>query len=269
VETIVVHPLTTGHVRIHVDMVRGKGSGLRRRARILRKGALTEERPIHAWLVGGSEGWVLVDAGETHEARDAVFAEFRVGREDELDHALRGVGVEPGEVGTVVLTHVHGDHVDGLVHVPGAKVVAGAEEVKIAASLASRATRRFTKQPLPPSFAPRSLALDGPAFGAFPRSKALTTDGRVVAVPTPGHTLGHLSVIVVQPDHHVFLGGDSAYDQQQLVDLQVDGVSPKDDVARDTMARILEHARTNPTVYLPSHDVDAVQRLRTGSTLPR
>ncbi|MCW2984263.1 MAG: beta-lactamase [Conexibacter sp.] len=266
-DPIVIHPLTTGHVRIHEDMARGKGTGLRRRARILRKGPMTEERPIHAWLLGHPEGWILVDSGETHAARDATFAQFLVAREQELDHALRGAGVEPGKVGTVVLTHIHGDHVDGLVHVPDAKVVAGAEEVRIAAGLAGRATRLLTRQPLPPGFAPRPLALDGPAFGAFPASRALTGDGRVVAVPTPGHTLGHLSVVVVQPEHHVFLGGDSAYDQRQLQDLQVDGVSPKDAVARATMARILEHAEAHPTVYLPSHDVESVARLRAGSTL--
>ena len=132
-----------------------------------------------------------------------------------------------------------------------------------------RLQRAVTRQPLPPGFDPAPIALDGPAFGAFAASKALTADGRVVAVPTPGHTLGHIAILVVQPDHHVLLGGDTAYDQPQLQDLQVDGVSPKDDVAIATMKTILAHAKAHPTVYLPSHDPQSVRRLRETDTLER
>jgi N-acyl homoserine lactone hydrolase len=266
-ESIVIHPLTTGQVRIHEDMARGRGTGLARRARILRKGPMGEELPIHAWLIEHPEGRILIDAGETHAARDATFAEFHVTRADELDVQLRGVGVAPEAIGRVVLTHIHGDHVNGLPHVPGATVFAGAEEIRIARSPMSALTRRVTHQPLPPGFAPRPIALDGPGLGAFAAGTALTKDGRVVAVPTPGHTLGHLSVLVVQPDHHVLIGGDTAYDQAQLQDLHVDGVSPKDAVAKATMARILEHAKAHPTVYLPSHDPASADRLRATATL--
>jgi N-acyl homoserine lactone hydrolase len=266
-DAIAIIPLTTGHVRINDDMHRGRGTGLVRRMRMLRKGAKGEALPIHAWLIDHPEGRILVDSGETHAAHDATFAQFLVGRGDELDEQLRAAGVEPGDVATVVLTHIHGDHVNGLVHVPHARVLAGAEEIKVAASVMSRLTRRFTKQPLPPGFAPTPLTLDGPPVGAFGASAPLTADGRVLAVPAPGHTPGHLAILVVQPGHHVLIGGDSAYDQRQLQDLQVDGVSPKDAVARATMQRILDHAAAHPTVYLPRHDPESATRLRDTATL--
>jgi glyoxylase-like metal-dependent hydrolase (beta-lactamase superfamily II) len=266
-DVIPVHPLTTGQVRIHAKMHRGEGTGLRRRAKILRKGPMGELLPIHAWLIEHPEGLFLVDTGETDTARSATFAEFHVSREDELDHQLKAANVAPADVKTIVLTHIHGDHIDGLPHVPNAAVLANEREITIANSPLGRFQRAVTRQPLPPSFAPEPIALDGPAIGAFPTSKALTADGRIVAVPTPGHTLGHIAILVVQPDHHVLLGGDTAYDQQQLQDLHVDGVSPKDDVAITTMKTILAHAKTNPTVYLPSHDPQSVRRLRETDTL--
>jgi N-acyl homoserine lactone hydrolase len=262
-----IHPLTTGEVRILDVMHRGQGSGLRRRARLLRKGPMGGRLPIHAWLIEHPDGLILVDTGETHTARDATFATFHVTREDELDVQLGAAGFAPEDVATVVLTHIHGDHVDGLPHVPSARVLAGAREIAVAASLAGRFTRLATRQPLPPGFAPAPIALDGPAFGAFAARTPLTADGRVVAVPTPGHTPGHLSVVVVQPDHHVLLAGDVAYDQAQLLDLQVDGVSPDDDVARATMRTVLEHAAAQPTVVLPSHDPESAARLRETSTI--
>lgn len=263
--------LTTGRVRIHDDMHRGRGIGLARRARILRKGPMGDPLPIHAWLIEHpAEGRILVDTGETHHARDAPFAEFHVAREDELDHQLRATAsIEPAQVDRVILTHVHGDHADGLPHVAHAPVFASAREIAVTETIAARATRALTHQPLPEPFAPRPLALDGPSVGAFPSSTPLTADGRVIAVPAPGHTPGHLAVLVVQPDHHVLLIGDAAYDLAQLQDLHVDGVSPKASVAKDTMSRILRHAGGHPTVVLPSHDPDAARRLAATEPLRR
>jgi N-acyl homoserine lactone hydrolase len=266
-DVLPIHPLTTGQVRIHDKMHRGEGTGLRRRAKILRKGPMGEPLPIHAWLIEHPEGLLLIDSGETHTARSATFAEFHVTREDELDRQLEAAGFSPADVTTVVLTHIHGDHIDGLPHVSGATVLAGEDEIAIARSPMGRLQRAVTRQPLPPGFDPEPIALDGPALGSFPASKALTADGRIVAVPTPGHTVGHIAILIVQPDHHVLIGGDTAYDQQQLQDLHVDGVSPKDDVAIATMKTILAHAKTNPTVYLPSHDRQSVRRLQETDTL--
>jgi glyoxylase-like metal-dependent hydrolase (beta-lactamase superfamily II) len=185
-----------------------------------------------------------------------------VAREDELDRALEGAGYAPKDIQTVVLTHIHGDHFGGLPHVAGARVLAAAREIEFALGFGGRAQRAIGRQSLPDGFHAEPLAFDGPALGAFPSSAALTGDGRVVAVPTPGHTVGHLAVVVVQDDHHVLIGGDSAYDQAQLLDRHPDGVSPKASVTLATMDTILEHARRHPTVYLPSHDPESAARLQ-------
>jgi glyoxylase-like metal-dependent hydrolase (beta-lactamase superfamily II) len=266
-DAIPIHPLTTGQVRIHDKMHRGEGTGLRRRARVLRKGPMGELLPIHAWLIEHPEGLLLVDTGETHTARSATFAEFHVTRTDELDHQLEAAGFAAADVKTVVLTHIHGDHIDGLPHVPNATVLANEREIAIANAPMGRLQRAITRQPLPTGFDPGPITIDGPPIGAFTASKALTDDGRIMAVPTPGHTLGHIAIVVVQPAHHVLLGGDTAYDQRQLQDLHVDGVSPKDDIAIATMKTILAHAKITPTVYLPSHDPHSAQRLRETDTL--
>src|SRR4051794_23441541 len=210
-----IHPLTTGTVRIKQAMQRGVGSGLRRRAGLILPSSLTGALPIHAWAIEHPDGVVLVDAGETHAAHDAPFAKFAVRREDELDHALRGAGIDPADVRTLVLTHIHGDHIGGLPHVPGARVLASEREIEFTNSLGARLTRRAVRQPLPPGFNPQPLRFDGPALGAFAASAPLTADGRIAAVPAPGHTPGHLAVIVDQGDHHVLIGGDSSYEQPQ------------------------------------------------------
>lgn len=105
------------------------------------------------------------------------------------------------------------------------------------------------------------LHLRDEPFGAFATSVPLTDDGRIRAVPVPGHTRGQLAIVVNEGDRHVMLAGDSAYSQAQLLERHPDGVGASPSVARATMERILEHARRHPTVYLPSHDPDSAARL--------
>jgi glyoxylase-like metal-dependent hydrolase (beta-lactamase superfamily II) len=104
-------------------------------------------------------------------------------------------------------------------------------------------------------------------FGPFDRSHRLTPDGTVVIVPTPGHTPGHVSVIVVDGDLCYFLAGDTTYTQSALIEGQVDGVSPDQTVSLRTMQHILRLTQQRPTVYLPSHDPESGHRLKIGATV--
>src|SRR5205807_3967064 len=132
----------------------------------------------------------------TAAARNIPFARFAVSPEQELPGALRAAGLSPVDVHEVVLTHHHGDHVDGIVHVP-APVRIHSEELAHASSTSSRVMRRVLRQPLPPGLAPTPFELDRGPFGGFPRSAALSADPCTVAVATPGHNPGHLSGICV------------------------------------------------------------------------
>jgi len=48
----------------------------------------------------------------------------------------------------------------------------------------------------------------------------------------------------------------------------VDGVAPHETTCLATLHRIQQYARDVPTVYLPSHDPDAVARLAARQTVP-
>jgi glyoxylase-like metal-dependent hydrolase (beta-lactamase superfamily II) len=146
---------------------------------------------------------------------------------------------------------------NGVARLPGVEVVVGEE------ALTRLGARALAKRGVTPT---RLRMLDQP-FGAFARSAPLTADQRVVAVPIPGHASGQVAVVVVQDDHHVLIGGDSAYTQQQLLDLQVDGVSVSARDAIRSMRTIIDHGRRQPTVYLPSHDPESAARLAARNVL--
>ncbi len=263
---MVIHPLTTGSVRVkHSFLFPGKG--VRRQLDLFLPGPWSDPLPIHCWAVEHEGRVLLVDTGETARARNVPFARFELTSEQELPAALAGAGIEPQSISEVVLTHHHGDHVDGLVHVD-APVSISAAELEFAAAAFSRVMRRVFRQPLSDGFAPRPMTLgDGP-FGAFSDSRRLSADGRIVAVPTPGHTPGHISVICVDDaGRHVMLAGDVTDTLEQLHARRADAIGPDPAVHRATLELILEHCRAHPTIFLPSHDPGSADRLAAGEAV--
>jgi len=264
-----IHALRTGTVRVKHSFL-FPSSGARRQLDLFLPGPFSDPLPIHCWAVEHEDRLMLVDTGETAAARNIPFARFEVAPDQELAAALSAQGLSLQDVQDVVFTHHHGDHVDGVAQLAsgGAAMHMHAAELAFAAQPFSRVMRSVLRQPLPRGFSPRPFDLEGPAFGAFERSHALSRDGRIVAVPTPGHTPGHVSIVCVVDDgRHVMLAGDATDTLEQLHARRADAVGPDPAAHRTTLERILAHCERHPTVYLPSHDPDSARRLSEGVTV--
>jgi N-acyl homoserine lactone hydrolase len=261
-----IHALTTGAVRVKHSFL-FPSSGARRQLDLFTPGAFSDPLPIHVWAIEHGGVLRLVDTGETAAARNVPFARMEVTRDQELPGAMAAAGLDLADVSEVVLTHGHGDHIDGTIHVR-APVRINEAELRSVRSRTAGVWRRILRQPLPPGFAPEPFALDGGPFGAFPRSRALSADGRIVVVGTPGHTPGHVAVICVDDEgRHVILAGDATDSLEQLHARRADAVGPDPKVHIATLDRILAHCAQHPTVYLPSHDPDSAARLAAGTTV--
>jgi N-acyl homoserine lactone hydrolase len=262
-----IHALSTGTVRVKHAFLFAR-RGVRRQLSLFTPGPFSDPLPIHLWLIEHEGRRILVDTGETAAAHDIPFARFDVAPAQELPGALAGVGAQPADVDQVVLTHMHGDHMDGAVHLGDTPVLVHTAELDYSRSVVSRLAQRLLRQPIPAGVRFEALTLDGGAFGAFAASSALTPDGRVIAVATPGHTPGHVSVVAIDDEgRHVLLAGDATDTLEQLHARRPDAVAPKPAVHVATLDRILAHGREHPTVYLPSHDPGSVARLESGATL--
>jgi glyoxylase-like metal-dependent hydrolase (beta-lactamase superfamily II) len=261
-----IHALRTGAVSVKRSFL-FPSKGARRQLDLFLPGPWSEPLPILCWAIEHEGRLLLIDTGETASVRDVPFARFDVASEQELPGAAGAAGLSLEDVDEVVLTHHHGDHVDGIVHVRAPLRVHAAELAHAAAPF-SRVMRRVLRQPLPHGFQPLPFELDAGPFGAFPRSVALSADGRIVAVPTPGHTPGHISVICVDDGgRHVMLAGDATDSLEQLHARRADAVAPDPAVHRATLSQILDHCAAHPTIFLPSHDPESERRLREGATV--
>jgi glyoxylase-like metal-dependent hydrolase (beta-lactamase superfamily II) len=261
-----IHALSTGTVRVKHSFL-FPSPGRRRQLDLFMPGPFSDPLPIHCWAIEHDGVLRLIDAGETATARNVPFARMEVTREQELPAAMAAAGLSLDDVSEVVITHAHGDHIDGLVHVR-AQVLINRTELQFLRSPTARVMRRLLRQPLPPGFAPEPFGLDGGPFGAFARSRSLSDDGRIVAVGTPGHTPGHVSVICVDDTgRHVMLAGDATDTLAQLHARRADAVAPDPEVHVTTLDTILSHCAAHPTVYLPSHDPESAARLAAATTV--
>ena len=179
---------------------------------------------------------------------------------DEIGPQLGSLGITQKDIKTLVLTHFHTDHAGGLHHFPGAEILVSGTDHRLASGFGGR-LRGFLPNRWPEWFSPEPIAFVPESLGPFEESYKVTQAGDVLIVPTPGHTPGHVSVVVNTEDVIFFLAGDTSYSESLLIKRTPDGVSPRASVAIDTMDRILRLADSQPLVYLPTHDPESVERL--------
>src|SRR5438309_11929640 len=111
-----IHALTTGVVGLKRAFLFAR-QDWRRRLDLLRPVPWCDPVPIHCWAIEHESRLTLVDTGETADVRDIPFARFTVGPEAELPGELTRAGLSIADVDSTVLTHLHGDHMDGAIHI--------------------------------------------------------------------------------------------------------------------------------------------------------
>jgi glyoxylase-like metal-dependent hydrolase (beta-lactamase superfamily II) len=264
-----IHAIQTGSVRIKQAQVRGKGRGLRRRLQVFTDPRWTGWLPTYAWMIEHREGVIVVDTGQGMHLLDSATSlhpylrwevEFRLEREQEIGPQLRTLGVAPRDVKQVVLTHLHIDHDGGLAHFPQSEILVARRELDIAHGWAGR-LRGYMPHRWPSWFDPVAVDLDRDPFGPFAASRRLTATGDVIAVATPGHTAGHLSVMAIDDGITCVLAGDASYTEALMLAGQIDGVSADDAAASETLGALKRLAAERPIVYLPTHDPESAERL--------
>ncbi len=134
---------------------------------------------------------------------------FQVSRDEEIDAQLKRLGMSPQQVSNVLMTHLHLDHIDGLKHFSSEQVLINKLEwEKPSFALPSLYPHNFRPNTI--AFAPIDRV--GLNYG-YPVTRAKD----IWMVATPGHTLGHTSVLVETDGVSYLLAGDATYDEEQLV----------------------------------------------------
>jgi N-acyl homoserine lactone hydrolase len=195
--------------------------------------------PIPAYLVEHpGAGPVLIDTGlpaavATEGARAlgraaAIAARIEMEPQWAVAEQLRARGVDPIDVKVIVMTHLHYDHAGAVADFPQATFVVDAEEWRAARS--GGFTRGYARKLFDHRFDWREIDFDDPrvtSFASFGRTVDLFGDGSIRLLSTPGHTKGHMSVLLrLESGRELLLTADAAYArrtiEEELVPVFVD-----------------------------------------------
>ena len=211
--------------------------------------------PVPAYLIEHPRGRVLFDTGlhpdVRHDAHgrlgpvaDVFVPEFGVG--DDVAARVEALGTDPARVDVVVLSHLHFDHAGGLAAIPNARVVVQRREWEAGQDADLAATLNFTRRDFDCGHEVALVDGEHDLFG----------DGRVVCVPTHGHTPGHQSLqLRLDSGATVVLTADACYlrrtlDADHLPPLVFDA-----DTMRASLAR-LRALRDGGARLVYGHDPD-------------
>jgi len=187
------------------------------------------------FLIRTGDQNVLVDAG----LGPITLPPYRGG---DLPDNLAKTGLAPEDIDLVLITHLHIDHIgwlvqDGKPYFPSATIRFGEKDLD-----------QFIRVEEPDAFtAPIIEVLE-----AAGRIDTIDADGEVApgvsTLNTPGHTLGHLSVVASSGTRRAFLLGDAITCPAQLEDPEWTAMSDIDPAlairSREALYRELEGAET-------------------------
>lgn len=272
-----VSVISTGSVRIRPDHVQATWRPTLWWLATSRR--WTQHLPINVYVIEHRHGVVLFDTGQDRASvtepdyfpggLSGVLYErvgdFEIGPDDTITAQLETLGYAAEDVVTVVISHLHEDHIGGL------------RELNAAEILISRREWQTLSGPLPemrgilrrhielPGLCWRQIdhePTDDPALAPFTAAHDTFGDGSLMLVPTPGHTPGSMSMLVRRLGQApLMMVGDLTYDVRLLERGRVPGLGRRHQLRATTAMTNAMRDRHRNLVVLPAHDPEAAARL--------
>jgi N-acyl homoserine lactone hydrolase len=260
---IKVHAIQTGMISVKKAHYEYTGNGILRIPQILFGKTFMPEMPVWVWCIETPHGNYLIDTGETsyfyeldhfkNKSENYVnrkILKVNTNKDQNIDNQLKKIGLSTNEIDAVILTHLHYDHVDGI--------------------------RFFEKSEFfipktdweKPYGAPLSIFpkwfkghFDNFEKNEVPFLKSYDFSKEIKIISTPGHTLGHQSVLLQVEDFHILFAGDMTFTEQQLLENKFGGIHFDLKTSRKTIENVLNFGKTVNLIFLPSHDPESANRL--------
>lgn len=203
---------------------------------------------LQNYLIDTGDEVILVDTGMPKETKDSepnektqVYMGTRI-----LDYvsAFEALGYKKEQVTKILVTHKHPDHTGELRSFPNAKIYISHEDAD-ALKLNGENIIRVEYS-------------DGP-YHNFEKSLKIS-DG-VYFIEAKGHTKGNSIVIAENDGLFYMMHGDVTYTDDALKKNKLSIVFEDINAARDTLNKVREFIKNNPTVYLSTHTPEGCYNL--------
>lgn len=180
--------------------------------------------PVPSFLIEHPKGHVLFDSGMHPDAQHdpaarlglaATIFDVEFGRGEDVAARLTALDVDPGRIRYLVNSHLHFDHTGGNATIPNARLVVQHAEWEAGHDPDLAARNYYDTKDYDTGHDVLVVTGEHDLFG----------DGRVVCVPTYGHTPGHQSLRVRLDSGEVVLTGDACYLRRTLEELHLPAIA--------------------------------------------
>jgi len=245
-------PLLTGtHYYEKTLSTRGRGQGV------------FLEAPILAYLIETPNGRILYDVGcdyskiadpakrrTWYENDEFPFGPPQMSEEQRLPRRLAQLGLQPVDIDLVFIGHLHFDHGGGLCEMAHADIHVHDRELAAARE-------------------PADGAYFADDFAGDYHWKVQHTEYDLVpgvrAIESPGHTAGHMSMLIELPKGPpILLAGDAADLEENLEDEVAPGLCwhEREDLAVASIRKLKQLAAETGAILWPNHDMAFFRRCR-------
>jgi N-acyl homoserine lactone hydrolase len=230
--SVTVAPLSGGEVHWPIEAMEAPGGAFEGLKAI---GLFTPRSkwlwvPCPAFLITHpTAGHILVDTSlhpsiaakpsENFGGLAARVAQPRVEPGRDLPAQLREHGADPRSIRLVLMTHLHMDHASGISEFSSSTFVLSDAEWEAATTGSRPLLRGYRPEHYDYAFDYRLVDFNGPhveSYSSFGRTFDLLGDGSIRLAFTPGHSLGHMCVVLRLRDRDFVIAGDAVYTVRQL-----------------------------------------------------
>lgn len=185
--------------------------------------------PVATTVLIRGERTIVVDPGNHHLAAYGM-----------LGRALGRFGLTAADVDLVIATHSHHDHLASLAPFAGKALILGEGEIAYARQV-------YGETQTDAHLGRMETVTESPAASVLPVAPGVTV------VATPGHTPGHISVLVETGDERIAIAGDTTMTRSEYEEGRFSHWYDPEQQARLTAS--LERLRSwRPTLVMPGHD---------------
>ncbi len=216
------------------------------------------------WLIKHGNQWLLWDTGVPEAALNdprgwSTLPKLIVYHLDKsLTDQLAEVGLKPGDIGRVAISHTHGDHIGNMVLFPNSTI------------LVQRTEYSWIHSPNGPNDNVNQLMALARKLMGTPKHLQLLDgdtdvfgDGSVTLVFTPGHTPGHQSLLVhLGNSGFVILSGDVVHLEDNFERNIVPSLNTDKAASIASMERVRQLIAAYKAALFINHDKSQTDKLR-------
>jgi N-acyl homoserine lactone hydrolase len=216
------------------------------------------------WLIKHGSQWLLWDTGVPETALNdpngwSTLPKLIVYHLDRsISDQLAQIGLKPGDIGRVAISHTHGDHIGNMALFPDSIVLMQRAEYDWIHSANGPNDNVNQLMALARKLLgePKHLQLidgDTDVFG----------DGSVTLLATPGHTPGHQSLLVhLKKSGFIMLSGDVVHLQENFAKNIVPDLNTDKAASIASMGRVRQLIGTYKAAFFINHDKAETEQLK-------